>query len=436
MAGMASQGAITNPEALAGLEDLGVERFGRTPEAEAEANRQANVARAMTNRPVSAAAPTPVTGFEPGMQRDPYGPVPTAPPGPPVTGFEPGLQRDPYGLPAPAPQGPTPQELAEQLGLRQAPQAAPARQVPGRYGTPRQLPSANAAIGPEGYGVPAPAPVAQEFNRPPVRTQEELQELQRQITDRLIAGEEFNRPPVRTAQELLDLKQRYPTKEFNKPPVRTPQELQELQPPIETAVPEVPEPPQQVVEVPEVPQPPIEEPLAIVPKVKEWPPNKVRPAYKKGVPYLNPTYTFGVKGRPKGTKRSAQAPAWVGTVGTAILGQIGLPLAGSIHSGFKALGRKAARGELGGKIVDGQRVEPGGAYVEGEDHSHMHVGAQRDPYISVRGGRRGEMARREDERRSKLAAQLDNNTPIGDDFTISFLPDGTPVFTPKNQIPA
>ena len=377
----------------------------------------------------------------------------------------------PRQQPQPVAPGPTPAQLAQQLGMR-APPVGPNITQQDLMNDPTQLRQP-------------------ELNRPPVRTAEELRELQKrsrldqtpiampdittpmgdlpqqaipdfqgyydptpQARDEFEAGipnlDDFPsltmaNPPsfapgipstkkqgqlTREYADLLDqynraLREKAHPEEFD---IVTPKEKPK-EPKKEVPAPAAP-PKKQVAPAPkkEKLQKP---PLDLLPK--EWPPNQIRPPYQEGVPYLNPTYTFGVKGRPKGTKRAAHVGPWGQRALMALAGQLpGGFVFGPALRGFQGLGRLAAAGKLGGKMVDGQRVAPGGAYTEGMDHSYAHVGPQRDPYISVRGGRRGEMARREDERRAKLAAQLDNNTPIGDDFTISFLPDGTPIFTPKN----
>ncbi len=83
-------------------------------------------------------------------------------------------------------------------------------------------------------------------------------------------------------------------------------------------------------------------------------------------PYMNPRYSFGVPGRPKGTLRSSVAPRGVQTAMTTALGLAGLPGAGLITDGLQALGARARQGRVGNN--------PGGPYTEGADHSGDYAG--------------------------------------------------------------
>jgi len=84
-------------------------------------------------------------------------------------------------------------------------------------------------------------------------------------------------------------------------------------------------------------------------------------------PYMGPSYSFSVPGRPAGTRRDAHLGWGAETALTTGLGlATGVPGAGLATDGLQQLGAMGRQGRLGNN--------PGGPYTEGADHGHAYEG--------------------------------------------------------------
>jgi len=84
-------------------------------------------------------------------------------------------------------------------------------------------------------------------------------------------------------------------------------------------------------------------------------------------PYMDPSYSFSVPGRPAGTRRDAHLGWGAETALTTGLGlATGVPGAGLATDGLQQLGAMGRQGRLGNN--------PGGPYTEGADHGHSYDG--------------------------------------------------------------